>query len=268
MLYSRGQDDPSHLAPHRVPVTGSLFFGECDEPSAKTLGTYLNYPSRSGHYAHLLSYTAPLPVPFGGRMSETCVENSYSMGRLFGQPVVTPHAHSGASPGLFMSPDPAVYEHSVVDTGLPHGFVAHRPGSFYSRGAAGDGNDVVGKPSLGMGIGMNGSSSSSSGVGHRRSHSGDFNDSSITVGDGDLDDSSSASPTTEPQKKKQKRNKPTLSCFECVERKTKVCFAFLQLCLFCCVIHPSQPAAHCTLENVLFRLDFSVKIRLSSTSKF
>lgn len=27
----------------------------------------------------------------------------------------------------------------------------------------------------------------------------------------------------EPQRKKQKRNKPTLSCFECVERKTKVC---------------------------------------------
>lgn len=26
----------------------------------------------------------------------------------------------------------------------------------------------------------------------------------------------------EPQKKRQKRNKPTLSCFECVERKTKV----------------------------------------------
>jgi hypothetical protein len=26
-----------------------------------------------------------------------------------------------------------------------------------------------------------------------------------------------------PQKKKQKRNKPTLSCEECVERKTKVC---------------------------------------------
>jgi hypothetical protein len=26
----------------------------------------------------------------------------------------------------------------------------------------------------------------------------------------------------EPPKKKQKRNKPTLSCFECVERKTKV----------------------------------------------
>lgn len=28
-----------------------------------------------------------------------------------------------------------------------------------------------------------------------------------------------------PAKKKQKRNKPTLSCFECVERKTKVRFA-------------------------------------------
>ncbi len=38
-------------------------------------------------------------------------------------------------------------------------------------------------------------------------------------------DSSTASPTasTGPARKKQKRNKPTLSCFECVERKTKVC---------------------------------------------
>lgn len=41
-------------------------------------------------------------------------------------------------------------------------------------------------------------------------------------------DSSTASPTSTitggggPQRKKQKRNKPTLSCFECVERKTKV----------------------------------------------
>lgn len=37
------------------------------------------------------------------------------------------------------------------------------------------------------------------------------------------DDSDGASPTTaEHQRKKQKRNKPTLSCFECVGRKTKV----------------------------------------------
>lgn len=33
---------------------------------------------------------------------------------------------------------------------------------------------------------------------------------------------STASPG-EGHKKKQKRNKPTLSCFECVERKTKAC---------------------------------------------
>lgn len=38
--------------------------------------------------------------------------------------------------------------------------------------------------------------------------------------------------STEPLKKKQKRNKPTLSCYECVERKTKVCFIFLLLLLF------------------------------------
>jgi hypothetical protein len=31
----------------------------------------------------------------------------------------------------------------------------------------------------------------------------------------------------EPPKKKQKRNKPTLSCEECVERKTKVSYGFV-----------------------------------------
>lgn len=41
-------------------------------------------------------------------------------------------------------------------------------------------------------------------------------------------DSSTASPTAaaDQPRKKQKRNKPTLSCFECVERKTKVCAFF------------------------------------------
>ncbi|KAL2189501.1 fungal-specific transcription factor [Thermothelomyces heterothallicus CBS 203.75] len=47
-------------------------------------------------------------------------------------------------------------------------------------------------------------------------------------------DSSTASPaaTTEQPKKKQKRNKPTLSCFECVERKTK-CDRGRPHCLAC-----------------------------------
>jgi hypothetical protein len=36
----------------------------------------------------------------------------------------------------------------------------------------------------------------------------------------------SPSVSSEAQKKKQKRNKPTLSCEECVERKTKVCARF------------------------------------------
>lgn len=41
----------------------------------------------------------------------------------------------------------------------------------------------------------------------------------------DDDRDSTASPTASAghSRKKQKRNKPTLSCFECVERKTKVC---------------------------------------------
>ncbi|KAI1814314.1 hypothetical protein GGS20DRAFT_416396 [Poronia punctata] len=36
-----------------------------------------------------------------------------------------------------------------------------------------------------------------------------------------------AGPSSEPLKKRQKRNKPTLSCHECVERKTKVGFFLL-----------------------------------------
>lgn len=39
---------------------------------------------------------------------------------------------------------------------------------------------------------------------------------------GDSGQSSAATPDDGPMKKKQKRNKPTLSCHECVERKTKV----------------------------------------------
>ncbi|KAF7939441.1 hypothetical protein EAE99_001246 [Botrytis elliptica] len=50
--------------------------------------------------------------------------------------------------------------------------------------------------------------------------------------------------TTEPPKKRQKRNKPTLSCVECVERKTK-CDRGRPNCLACikrqsqCVYHPT-----------------------------
>ncbi len=45
-------------------------------------------------------------------------------------------------------------------------------------------------------------------------------------------DSSTASPTASAghSRKKQKRNKPTLSCFECVERKTKVCEIYVVDC--------------------------------------
>lgn len=45
-----------------------------------------------------------------------------------------------------------------------------------------------------------------------------------TVSPVEMDDGS-ASPSDTPAKK-QKRNKPTLSCFECVERKTKVRIPF------------------------------------------
>lgn len=52
--------------------------------------------------------------------------------------------------------------------------------------------------------------------------------------DDDDRDSSTASPaaTSDQPRKKQKRNKPTLSCFECVERKTKVRFIQLELFTF------------------------------------
>jgi hypothetical protein len=60
-------------------------------------------------------------------------------------------------------------------------------------------------------------------------------------GDGDTG-SDTASPTIDghQHRKKQKRNKPTLSCFECVERKTKVldfapCHGFRA--------HPERPAS-------------------------
>jgi hypothetical protein len=58
-------------------------------------------------------------------------------------------------------------------------------------------------------------------------------------------DGSTASPTTDgqPQKKKQKRNKPTLSCFECVERKTKAGLTFHQ---FRC--HTSGTPGQCRVQ--------------------
>lgn len=43
-------------------------------------------------------------------------------------------------------------------------------------------------------------------------------------------DEAETSPSGEPPKKKQKRNKPTLSCEECVERKTKVRISLIATC--------------------------------------
>jgi hypothetical protein len=66
-------------------------------------------------------------------------------------------------------------------------------------------------------------------------------------------DSSTASPSGEPQKKRQKRNKPTLSCFECVERKTKARLFFSW----------SQPS-HLGAYN--YRLQAQLRCRLNSDS--
>lgn len=64
-------------------------------------------------------------------------------------------------------------------------------------------------PGAGNAYSYNGGSSATSGYRH----------SSSELPDSTADDDGSP---TEPSKKKQKRNKPTLSCSECVERKTKV----------------------------------------------
>lgn len=47
------------------------------------------------------------------------------------------------------------------------------------------------------------------------------------------DENKSEDAEGESRKKRQKRNKPTLSCFECVERKTKVGIFSLSLSLIC-----------------------------------
>ncbi|KAK4191995.1 putative Zn(II)2Cys6 transcription factor [Podospora australis] len=70
-----------------------------------------------------------------------------------------------------------------------------------------------------------------------------------SVGDADEDrDSTTASPTAEPQRKRQKRNKPTLSCFECVGRKTK-CDRGRPHCLACIKRQTECKYAH--VANVL-----------------
>ncbi|KAK4458299.1 putative Zn(II)2Cys6 transcription factor [Cladorrhinum samala] len=66
---------------------------------------------------------------------------------------------------------------------------------------------------------------------------------------GDNDSSENGSPTAEhPHKKKQKRNKPTLSCFECVGRKTK-CDRGRPHCLACIKRQTECKYAH--VANVL-----------------
>lgn len=71
---------------------------------------------------------------------------------------------------------------------------------------------------------LNGGLGGSGSTGSRRTNAEEDRDSSRSL--------STASPSAEHQKKKQKRNKPTLSCFECVERKTK-CDRGRPNCLAC-----------------------------------
>jgi hypothetical protein len=56
------------------------------------------------------------------------------------------------------------------------------------------------------------------------------------------DDGGSIAATEEPAKKKQRRNKPTLSCQECVERKTKVSLTRYQSAI-------DKLGVHCALST-------------------
>lgn len=56
-----------------------------------------------------------------------------------------------------------------------------------------------------------------------KSQAGDHKHHGTTDPDGDAEVASSSDSAPQSFKRKQKRNKPTLSCGDCVERKTKVC---------------------------------------------
>ncbi|KAK0643464.1 fungal-specific transcription factor domain-containing protein [Cercophora newfieldiana] len=94
---------------------------------------------------------------------------------------------------------------------------------------------------IGNGIGGLRRSARAKATGRRESHHRTQSNGNSSVASNGLGirsasdrDGSTTSPTTDgqPQKKKQKRNKPTLSCFECVERKTK-CDRGRPHCLAC-----------------------------------
>lgn len=70
-----------------------------------------------------------------------------------------------------------------------------------------------------------------------RHHAGDY------LPDADDQDASTPVNGDEPPKKKQKRNKPTLSCHECVERKTKVGLS--------CDVQPHPSCFHLTFTHSL-----------------
>jgi hypothetical protein len=81
-------------------------------------------------------------------------------------------------------------------------------------------------------------STSPASISHRLPSASASSTSRYPTGDyPDAEDPDASTPLDgdEPPKKKQKRNKPTLSCHECVERKTKVryfCLAYCHILLF------------------------------------
>lgn len=74
------------------------------------------------------------------------------------------------------------------------------------------------------------------------SGSGSGNSRSPTADTGRMSNTSTTE-SGEPDRKKQRRNKPTLSCLECVERKTKVSRQYPRRVFWCLVFGSGVPAA-------------------------
>lgn len=109
---------------------------------------------------------------------------------------------------------------------LQHGLYQHHPPIGRDVGAA---PSLALKPHLDSPTSLASPSSMSTGHGHGHTHTyprhpapHGHNHDAESVDYRELSDERSPVNGDEPSRKKQKRNKPTLSCHECVERKTKV----------------------------------------------
>lgn len=136
---------------------------------------------------------------------------------------------SAGSSTIFASPVPPVYAHPhyFVDTGPAAVNGSERLHIGYPE-SNGDADEIIYSPAVIKPVSRHGH--------HRTESQGGSSVVSTGVGTRPASDrdGSTTSPSADgqPQKKKQKRNKPTLSCFECVERKTK-CDRGRPHCLAC-----------------------------------